>query len=268
MATLSQLLDLCRRTYDHCNIVAGLDGRDGANVFTPPGGEVVLCFRGTLANHDFQSALDWMGDMHAELVPADGFPGRVHAGFLGSLNALWDGVIAALEGQQPKLPEPESEPWWKRLLDRIAGPQIFAEEAAPPLPWNKQLIITGHSKGGALAQLAAVRLAALKPRVVTFAAPMVGDLAFASDYPEVVDLLRIEGNFDLVPFLPGHLAGYREIGVNCKTQFPMARHLREIAVGKLIAEGQWAQIRNNHGLATGYRWLKDDPPSTPATEAA
>jgi hypothetical protein len=67
-----------------------------------------------------------------------------------------------------------------------------------------QLWITGHSKGGAIAALAAVRLQAegVTPRIVTFGAPKVGDEDFAAAYDARFTHTRYEYADDIVPHLP------------------------------------------------------------------
>jgi hypothetical protein len=139
---------------------------------------VVVAFRGTLSlDGPFTIAklLDWANDLNARPVPGDGLPGGVHEGFLGSLDSLWGAVRDEA----------------KRQL-RQAG-------AAAPL------LVTGHSKGGAVAALAALRfrnLEAVTPTVVTFAAPKAGNTAFADQYNAVMKHTRYEFGEDVVPHLP------------------------------------------------------------------
>ncbi len=229
------LLGHCEAAYASCAIVAGPDGRDGANVTRLPSGDVVLTFRGTLTQREPATILDWINDMHADLVVADGLPGRVHAGFLASLNDLWPGVFAALES--PSLPD--------------TGGQ------KSPLPWKKSLIVTGHSKGGALAILAAARLLALQPFVMTFAAPMTGDLDFAAHYPDAIDVLRYEAAGDIVPHLPPF--GYRAVG-NVVREKDLPPSLRRLAADRLVAAWDWRKIAAAHHIAH-YRALLEQQPS-------
>lgn len=235
--TIVQLLDVCKGAYEKSTIVGGPDNRDGAFISNLPTGECVLAFRGTLVKEGVSSILDWINDFVAILTHDDGFPGRIHKGFFDSLNNIWDDVISSLEDGGYK-------------------------EGA--LPWDKKLIITGHSKGGALAILAGCRLAALKPTVVTFASPMTGDLAFEVDYPEDVSVVRYEGRDDLVPWLPP--VGYRPVGaVISQLDEPWkARHshiqrLMADLIDPLTSESTWSRIHKAHSLETGYRpWVKDE----------
>ncbi|WP_160312568.1 lipase family protein [Caballeronia mineralivorans] len=146
-------------------------GRDG----------VVLAFRGTLppGSPDHKQTLqDWLNDLEAVLVVGDKLPGRVHQGFLGSLDALWPSVSEAVAEQM----------------------------ASSPV---KHLTITGHSKGGAVAHLAAARFAlstlvhGSDITVRTFEGAHPGDQSFADGYMRLVpDVIRYEFQDDLVPHLP------------------------------------------------------------------
>lgn len=228
---VQSLLSLCERCYDHAEIVAGPDGRDGATVATV-GSAVAICFRGTLVHDDLISTFDWLNDFRADLVSAESFPGRVHAGFLDSLNSLWPAVFDALEHANDKAH-----------------------------PWTKKVIITGHSKGGACAILAAVRLAHLRPEIVTFGSPMCGDIAFAADYPDMVKVTRFENDFDVVPFAPPAELGYHAIGT-AVTRLGLSIAEREAEIHRLLAQAFFrrdmrAMVSFNHSLDTGYApWCK------------
>ena len=140
---------------------------------------IIVAFRGTLppSSPDIgQTILDWGSDADAPLVRGAGLPGMVHQGFLTALDALW----------------PLMKPV---LVNAIAG--------AP----GKPIYVTGHSKGGAVANLAAMRIRAQLPDVGvlvrTFAAARTGDAAFAAAYAAAIpDSLRFEYADDIVPHLP------------------------------------------------------------------
>jgi hypothetical protein len=153
---------------------------DAAFIGTGPDG-VVLAFRGTLPprSPDHKQTLeDWLNDLEAVLVVGDKLPGRVHHGFLEALDALWPNVSEAVAQQM----------------------------AASPL---KHLTITGHSKGGAMAHLAAARFALSTVvhgsdiTVRTFEGAHPGDQTFADGYQRLVpDAIRYEFQDDLVPHMP------------------------------------------------------------------
>ena len=153
------------------------DGAAGIGWLTPPRAVVagcnaaligqtsdgcVLSFRGTLPPADTGSLADWIEDIDADPVADPAYVGLVHDGFRGGLADLWP------------------------MLTTQVGP----------------LIITGHSMGGALAHLAAYRLAAHAPIVVTFAAPRCGDVAFVSALNAAAQVTRYENQGDIVPTVP------------------------------------------------------------------
>ena len=119
---------------------------------------VVVAFRGTLPFdiHQISSIQDWIVDFQADPVPVNGFPGVVHEGFFSALSVLLPGIVAQLQQQR-----------------------VGALAAKP-------LLITGHSKGGAVAGLAAwqfQRIANIPVKVVTFAAAKPADAPPAPHTP-------------------------------------------------------------------------------------
>jgi hypothetical protein len=161
----------------------GLDNIDAALVAEADEG-IILAFRGTIppdSPDHAQSVLDWLNDGDALFVPGDDLPGRVHRGFRDSLNNLWPLLEAT-------------------LLDR-------AQAAAATTP----VYVTGHSKGGSIAFLAAMRcrraLAAKGLRnpvyVCTFAAARPADQDFATAFDAVIQhAVRYEYADDIVPHVP------------------------------------------------------------------
>lgn len=158
---------------------AGEDLIDACFVGTTPDA-VVLAFRGTLpltfssASAFIKSLLDWHDDAELTEEGDQGIPGRVHRGFAESLAVLWD----------PLLPE---------LKRQLAS--------------GKPLDVTGHSKGAALATLAAIKLLTmegLEPRCVfPFASPRAGDSSFARGYDAALpQTWRFANRDDIVPHLP------------------------------------------------------------------
>jgi Lipase (class 3) len=140
---------------------------------------IIVAFRGTLPPQSpdrAQVILDWANDCNA-LLTADplGLPGKVHAGFLGAVDALWPAM----------------------------QPAVAALIAASP---GKPIYITGHSKGGPMANIAAARLYKLQPHaaiyVCTFAGARAGDTDFATAYEAVTNSDRYEFADDIVPHLP------------------------------------------------------------------
>jgi hypothetical protein len=167
--------------------VAGERGIDACMVGTSGDG-VILAFRGTLPpddpNHE-KTLDDWLNDLDAVLETQDGIQGKVHQGFWDTLSNLWVPMLAEVKKQ------------------------LAAKPAA-------NLYITGHSKGGAVAALAAARLVAAglpcSITVCTFAAAHPGNQDFADFYGRYISSGRISSSTryeyadDIVPHLPPGLA--------------------------------------------------------------
>jgi len=142
----------------------------------------ILAFRGTEALKPGDSwrklaavARDWWIDARVARIAAD--HGQVHAGFMHALDAIW--------------------------------PQLRTHLHKAPIWW-----CTGHSLGGALAVLAAARLAdehAHLRGVLSFGQPRVGDIDNAARLQQL-PLLRVVNACDLVPDLPPEALGYQHAG--------------------------------------------------------
>jgi hypothetical protein len=159
------------------------DGNRDAGYVWHSGDELIVAFRGTLpyttgdqqTSQEMLSIEDWLNDANARPA-ADPDLGQVHGGFEAALQSVWPGLMQ----------------------------QIKAWQAAGKLGPNPKIYVTGHSKGGALAMLAAVKLKAAKlpvTEVDTFGAPRVGGTDFAAKYAGI-DGIRYETTQDLVPHVP------------------------------------------------------------------
>ena len=149
----------------------------------------ILAFRGTLpvrlTGRLVQLAGDWLNNTRMTMVGGEAFglPGMIHEGFRESFGNLWDSPAGVAS-----------------LLDRIGR----------AVAGGRRLMLTGHSKGGALAVLCALKLAGmadpnLRPAgVFTFGAPMTGNGEFASAFLSLFghSAWRFEYQDDLVPHLP------------------------------------------------------------------
>lgn len=147
---------------------------------------ICVAFRGTQASNP----LDWLQNAALFLKDIDELSfvengeriqvGRVHAGFYRAAKSLWKPIV-------------------KQLMEMI---QICDENG-----WKKDIILTGHSKGGAMASVAALLL--FKERkvpnasqVVTFASAKVGNTQFKNVYNAHIPQVSYEAHLDLIPFLP------------------------------------------------------------------
>jgi hypothetical protein len=152
---------------------------------------VVVAIRGSLPpflgqGHDgWAVLLDWLNDGLSLCVGRPEYDGAgIHLGFADSAARLWED------------------------LDGRPGIRTAIQQQLD-LGARRHLFVTGHSKGGALANLVAYR-AAMVPcwrnspiSVATIAAARVGNAAFARAYARTrIACLRYEVPSDLVPHLP------------------------------------------------------------------
>ena len=159
------------------------DGNRDAGYVWHSGDELILAFRGTLpysadeqdTSKQMTFIQDWLNDANAKPA-ADPELGQVHGGFEQAFQAVWPGLMQQITA-------------WQKVGKLSANPKVY---------------VTGHSKGGALAMLAAVKLKAAKltvTQVTTFGAPRVGGADFAKKYAGI-DAIRYENDQDLVPHVP------------------------------------------------------------------
>ena len=221
---------------------------------------IVVAFRGTLppsSPNKGQMILDWLDDMNAGLVPdTSGLDINVHQGFRDALDALWQGVSDAIKAK----------------------------------PATKPIYVTGHSKGGAMAYLAAYRLKkALLPDasiyVATFAAARAGDQGFANAFnatlphaarfeyaddivPHMPPSDFFRTMFQTVPFLKDKLselpAGYASAGElhfidwsgNLVADSPVLRFERFAHLAHLMEDFDFGTIAGDHSIALGSGYAK------------
>lgn len=104
-------------------------------IYTP--GEIWIIFCGT------DDLKDWVYSGDVRKVPNPYGDGYVHKGFLEAFQALRD-----------------------EILQRVVSLRLVA-------PMRCQVIITGHSLGGAMANVCAARLSKMNPILITFGSPKV-----------------------------------------------------------------------------------------------
>lgn len=146
---------------------------------------LLVAFRGTEPGQP----ADWITDARSGPKPWDKPASKVHQGFQEALQAVWpaSGAASALA---------------KRLASR----------------GNRKVWITGHSLGGALAELCAVKafFGAGVPveGVYTFGQPRVGDNAYASQVHQTLGprIFRFVNHRDIVPRVPLYGMGFRHYG--------------------------------------------------------
>lgn len=145
----------------------------------------VLCYRGT------DDAKDWIDNLRmtmAKAKPFDGYP--YHRPFVPNASPLFHrGFYGA----------------YKRLRD---ASEWMLREYSPEV---KQWIVTGHSLGGAMANIACLDLQSLSmPILATFGAPRWGnrDACWMASQ-ETAAMFRFRNGADLVPLLPAPIGRWK-----------------------------------------------------------
>jgi hypothetical protein len=137
---------------------------------------IIVAFRGTLPPAlNWDSFFDWLQDFMAPTTSNIDLPGEVHEGFFLALTLLKDGIIDAIQ-----------------TLDPSGSLPIY---------------ITGHSKGGGIAPIAAMYFRNAYrlniTQTITFAGPNCGNADFANVYNQTFsNHVRYENYLDIVPLLP------------------------------------------------------------------
>ncbi len=172
---------VCREMwgFDQFRFIEHRSSEDDVQVYmTANTDTLIVSFRGTEAN----KLQDWVNNMDTQLVEA--FQGKVHRGFIRSINLIWDHLIETI--------------------------QSFRQ--------NQQAIFfCGHSQGGALANLAAARALEIGlplHQVYTFGQPRAGDLLFAAFLNERLKAryFRIVNQGDIITRAPTRKSGYSHCG--------------------------------------------------------
>jgi len=184
---------------------------------------VVVAFRGSLppffaGRHDgWRVLLDWLADDLALCVEERTYPGGVHLGFAEAMQRLWH--------------DADGLPGVRRAV------QHFLDAGTP-----RHLFVTGHGKGGALANLFACRAAGLADwrdmgiSVATIAAARVGDGAFARAYAKSrIVCLRYEVPGDPIPHLPPSAKGPAWALALARAAFPLLETQDYHSVGVAMA---------------------------------
>jgi len=145
--------------------------------------KVVVSFRGTNGG-----LTDWWTNFGYDLVDQPNILGKVHHGFVQALDSVWDAVKNTL------------------FEYKGAGGKY------------RSLWFTGHSLGGALANLSVARLLAEDYAIYglyTFGQPRVGDRAFARNFN--IDFkaryFRFVNDRDIVTRIPKREMGYNHAGM-------------------------------------------------------
>ncbi|MEO0397659.1 MAG: hypothetical protein AAF243_16980 [Cyanobacteria bacterium P01_A01_bin.137] len=157
------------------------DGGFDAGYITETEDEIIVSFRGVaipVLNTGLRGVIqDWQNAAERHLMLHPSMSGKVHKGF-------WDSILNL-----------ENKGIFDSVVQRLAS--------------GKRLVVTGYSKGGALAPLAVSRLIGgynVDPsllRLCFFAAPKCGDEEFVTNINTTVhSIVRYESQYDLIPHFP------------------------------------------------------------------
>lgn len=214
--------ELAERGVTDCRLIDCTDS-DTQALVGRAGRAIIVAFRGTEASQ----VQDLMTDLNLQFVP--GPMGQVHRGFLTALEAIWETLMDAVAARQDG----------KRLV------------------W-----FTGHSLGGALAQLAVARLLRCR-RVVqglyTFGGPRCGNGVFAAEFDRQARhyTFRIVNEQDVVPKVAPRLLGYEHAGRHCFLDEEGRLAIDSMPSGDLISSltdafTMFFDREDDHSLTSGY----------------
>lgn len=170
---------------------------------------LILSFRGTSGFKNFLS------DGNIRRVRPDWASGMVHSGFKNALDTVWPQITSRL---------------------------------GPPAAQQKDVWLTGHSLGAALAQLAALRLTRAGyrvHRVYTFGTPRIGDQDFVADYDRRLSVQSFPhvNARDVVTRVPPAALGFHPAASAKTHQFPGPGHeLKQQPADPSDALGDWRSL--------------------------
>jgi triacylglycerol lipase len=186
LAAASWLADLCLLAYDDPPFFtkalsgSGLEWVDfirnrGVEVYlVRSSSTLIVVFRGTQINNPIEFFKDIKTDLIFKPENSPHYPGKIHHGFEKALDQVWSPLSVILRK-------------------------------------HTRIHFAGHSLGGALALLSALRTRCTDSRIHTFACPRVGDLEFAAAADQT-DWIRYEIEHDMVPRLPPRKFGFAHAG--------------------------------------------------------
>jgi len=148
--------------------------------------QIIVVFKGT----EPVSWAQWATDLNIDYSKFGCGTCQVHAGFLYAMNSQRESINRALTSARARLP-------------------------------NAQVVVTGHSLGGAIATLYATYILqtySISPLLYIFGAPRVGDETFSNFFNGLVKsnqfkaAYRINNDRDIVPHVPPTFTGFKHAG--------------------------------------------------------
>lgn len=167
-----------------------------------------------------EDSLDWIHSMNTKLIGYSKLSGKVHEGWLKEVETLLSkGLLKDLEA-------------------------IYDKEYYEA--YQKEVYVTGHSIGGALATIFVTYLQREKyhPIVITFGSPRVGNQEFKRGYK--YEHYRYESYLDLVTHVPFTKQEKTLIG-RMGTIYGVLKEISDVCQGDYCAVGKRYPIYNGHG---------------------
>lgn len=221
-------------------LVDGVDGCEYACVAERS--RTTIVFRGTQFNcaNDVMANLDL--DLERDVLLGDVY---VHAGFMNKLDAVWEDLY--------------------NFVLKYTKPHFH------------HVVVTGHSLGGALALLCAVRLASmidlLQVQCISFGAPMVGGSSWSTHFARChkynLTHERFVNQNDIVPKLKILcFLGYRHVGDQRYFDADGQLHLRPLSRWErfrdwlrghwdAVKSGQWGDSLRDHYISAYLQRLEN-----------
>ena len=175
--------------------------------------DVILCFRGTEPS-EFS---DIKADLNALPDRANNGNGWVHNGFQEEVNKIWDAILEQLEAHP-----------------------------------DKNLFITGHSLGGAMATIATSRLGDRVKALFTFGSPRAGTRKFVKSFSHIPHY-RFVNNNDIVPKVPFAFLGYRHTCAPCYINY--YGNIRSATYWQRVKDqwrGRWRALKKGQPFDGAY----------------
>lgn len=216
------------------------------------------------ANEDFKK----LGYDESLLVDVDGAQAhiavnneRIVIAFRGTEPTKWNDIKADLKAFHESGFHKGFLGEYKKLEKRIKN-RIKNFKLENP---NREIYITGHSLGGAMATVASCLLEEDIKAVYTYGAPRACTWKTAKSYK--VNHIRVVNNNDVVPKVPFVLIGFKHVGTLCYMNF--YGNIRKMSRWQRIKDGwrgRWRALQKrvpfdgfyDHSMKEYIRFLKDN----------
>jgi hypothetical protein len=210
-------------THPPVAIVGGVANINACLVGVNQDDGIIVAFRGTVLPIPVTrtSIMDWWQDIvDSEPRVEPNVPGKVHDGFANAVETLWAELLNQINILKAQFP-------------------------------TKPVYLTGHSKGGPMATIAAARMhfgppGTVQPDTVyTFASPHPGNQEFVDNFPLLsIPVIRYENRLDIVPLVPPTQAA-----IDLAANVPGIGKLFKMADGWDYASlGECRYIKKNHDV--------------------